>query len=162
MNVTPTILLVDDSEDDRFLVRTAFQRAHFDCPLQEACNGEDAIAYLKGDGKYRDRGEFPFPALMLLDLNMPGKSGFDVLDWLRTQAGLRRLSVIVLSASERPEDVTQVYELGGQCYLVKPRTLEDLTRMIRGLRDWLHFSRFPPLTSSAECNELAPLSQRVG
>ncbi len=149
MNYNHTILLVDDSENDLYLMRAAFKKAEFNCPLQEAHDGEEAIAYLDGEGQYRDRAKFPLPAVILLDLNMPMKNGFDVLDWMRVQPRFKRLSVIVLSASERPQDVEQAFDLGAHSYLVKPRTLEDLTAMIRCLRDWLRYNQFPPLNEAA-------------
>jgi CheY-like chemotaxis protein len=144
MNYNHTILLVDDSDNDRYLMRAAFEKAEFPCPLQEARNGEEAIAYLQGEGQFADRARFPLPAVMLLDLNMPMKNGFDVLEWVRTQKTFRRLSVIVLSASERPEDVERAFDLGAHSYLLKPRTLDALTAMIRCLRDWLDYNHFPP------------------
>ena len=140
-----TILLVDDSENDLTLMNIAFRRAGLNSPLQVVHNGEEAIAYLAGEGRYTDRNEFPLPAVMLLDLNMPMKDGFDVLDWLRKQSRLKRLSTIVLTASVRPEDVERAFELGAHSYLVKPAALEDLVAMIRCLRDWLKLNHFPPL-----------------
>lgn len=150
MNEKHTILLVDDSENDLFLMRMAFKKAEFNIPLQEVHNGEQAIAYLKGDDPYSDRDKFPLPAVMLLDLNMPMKNGFDVLNWVRTQqTGLKRLLIIVLTASMRPEDVERAFDSGANSFLVKPGTMEDLTDMIRRLRDWLQYNRFPPLDDVA-------------
>ncbi len=140
-----TILLVDDSENDLTLMNIAFRRAGLNSPLQVVHNGEEAIAYLAGKGRYSDRKQFPLPAVILLDLNMPMKDGFDVLDWLRKQSGLKRLSIIVLTASLRPEDVERAFELGAHSYLVKPAALDDLVAMIRCLRDWLKLNHFPPL-----------------
>jgi CheY-like chemotaxis protein len=140
-----TILLVDDSENDLTLMNIAFRRAGLNSPLQVVHNGEEAIAYLAGEGRYTDRNKFPLPAVMLLDLNMPMKNGFDVLDWLRKQSGLKRLSTIVLTSSLRPKDVERAFELGAHSYLVKPAALEDLVAMIRCLRDWLKLNHFPPL-----------------
>ena len=140
-----TILLVDDSENDLTLMDIAFRRAGLNSPLQVVHNGEEAIAYLAGEGRYTDRNKFPLPAVMLLDLNMPMKDGFHVLDWLRKQSGLKRLSTIVLTASLRPEDVERAFELGAHSYLVKPAALDDLVAMIRCLRDWLKLNHFPPL-----------------
>ena len=145
MNEKQTILLVDDSENDLFLMRTAFKRAGFESSLQEVSNGVEAIAYLTGEGKYGDRNKFPLPTVMLLDLNMPLKTGFDVLEWVRAQPGLRRLAIIVLTASMRTEDVERAYDLGAHSFLVKPGKLEDLTSMIRCLREWLQLNHFPPL-----------------
>ena len=76
-----TILLVDDSENDLMLMRFAFKKAEFDTQLHVVHNGEEAIAYLKGEGAYSDRSQYPPPAVMLLDLNMPMRNGFDVLAW---------------------------------------------------------------------------------
>jgi CheY-like chemotaxis protein len=150
MNETQTILLVDDSENDLFLLRSAFKKVEFNSPLQEVHNGVEALAYLKGDGPYSDRNKFPFPAVVLLDLNMPMRNGFDVLSWVRTQAGLKRLSIIVLTASMRTEDVERAFDLGANSFLVKPATREELINMIRCLRDWLRYNHFPPLNGAVK------------
>jgi CheY-like chemotaxis protein len=142
MNPIRTVLLVDDSENDIFLMRAAFQKAEFHWPLQEVHNGAEAIAYLKGEDRYSDRATFPIPTVMLLDLNMPKKNGFDVLTWVRTQADLKRLVVIVLSASVRPEDAERAYDLGANSFLVKPGKMEDFIDMIRCLRDRLQYNQF--------------------
>ena len=140
-----TILLVDDGESDRFLMRTAFKKAGFDIPLQEVHNGEQAIAYLQGIEPYGDRSRFPLPTVMLMDLNMPMKNGFDVLSWVRIQPRLNRLSIFVLTASMRMEDLERAFDLGANAFLVKPATLESLTAMIRCLKDWMQISHFPAL-----------------
>ena len=146
MNERQTILLVDDSENDLLLMRAAFKKAEFKTLLQEVHNGEEAIAYLRGDTPYGDRNKFPLPAVMLLDLNMPMKDGFDVLAWVRSQRGLKRLAVIILTASKRSQDVERAFDLGATSFLVKPGTLEGLTAMMRSLGDWIQISNFPPLT----------------
>jgi CheY-like chemotaxis protein len=146
MTEQQTILLVDDSENDLVLMKTAFRKADFTTPLQIVYNGEEAIAYLSGQGQYSNRIQFPLPAVILLDLNMPMKNGFDVLEWLRSMPVLRkRIPTIVLTASARPEDVERAFDLGANSYLVKPGALEDLIAMIRCLRDWLQINHFPPL-----------------
>jgi len=145
MNVKQTILLVDDSENDLFLMRAAFKKAEFNSPLQMVQNGEEAIVYLKGEGIYQDRNQYALPAVMLLDLNMPRKNGFEVLEWVRSQPALKRLSVIILTASLRGEDVERAFDLGATAFLVKPATLDQLITMIRRLRDWLEINHFPPL-----------------
>ena len=145
MNGRPTILLVDDSENDLLLLRTAFEKAEFNIPLQEVHNGAEAIAYLKGDDPYSDRNKFPLPAVMLLDLNMPMKNGFEVLTWVRAQTGLKRLSIIVLTASMRTEDVERAFDLGANSFLVKPGNIDALVAMSRCLRDWIQINHFPAL-----------------
>lgn len=148
MNDKQTILFVDDNENDIFLLRSAFKKAAFNNPLQEVHNGVEAIAYLSGDALYSDRDKHPVPVLMLLDLNMPMKNGFDVLTWLRAQPGLKRLTVMILTASMRMEDVERAFDLGANSFLVKPSSLDDLTAMVRALRDWLHYNHFPPSNES--------------
>jgi len=143
------ILLVDDSESDIFLVRTAFRKAKFDTCLQQAGNGAEAIAYLSGEGPYGDRHRFPLPKVMLLDLNMPMKNGFEVLAWVRAQPGLKRLTIIILTASLRMEDVERAYDLGANSFFVKPSSIETLTTMIGYLRGWIHCNHFPPLIAAA-------------
>src|SRR2546422_103471 len=103
------ILLVDDSENDLLLMRAAFKKAEFDWPLHIAKNGDEAIAYLQGDGPYADRVQYPLPAIVLLDLNMPKRNGFEVLRWARTRPAPRRIPMIVLTASMRPADVEQAF-----------------------------------------------------
>lgn len=145
MSDKQTILLVDDSENDLFLMRTAFKKAEFGVLLQEACSGTQAIAYLKGDSAYGDRSRFPLPVVMLLDLNMPMQNGFDVLTWVRSQSGLKRLSVIVLSASTRGEDIERACDLGCNSFLVKPPSLDELIDMVRCLRGWVGINSYPSL-----------------
>src|SRR5437016_14158370 len=99
------ILLAEDREDDVLLIRKAFSKANISNPLQVVRDGEEAIAYLSGEGKYSNRDEYPLPDLFLLDLKMPGKDGFDVLRWVRQQTGLSALSVVVLTSSEDMRDV---------------------------------------------------------
>src|SRR6185369_5715952 len=145
MNAKQTILLVDDSENDLFLMRMAFKKAEFRHPLQEVRNGEQAIAYLKGEGVFSDREKHPLPSIMLLDLNMPMKNGFEVLAWARAHPEFKRLSMIILTASIRPEDVERAFDLGASSYLVKPSNMDALVAMLRCLRDWVQINHFPPL-----------------
>ncbi|MBA3352697.1 MAG: response regulator [Blastocatellia bacterium] len=149
MNEQQTILLVDDSESDIFLLCKAFSKAEFNPSVQEVHNGEEAIAYLAGEGAYTDRAKFPLPTIMLLDLNMPMKNGFAVLAWLRTQPGLKRLTVVIMTASMRKEDLERAFDLGANSFLVKPSGMEKLVAMVRFIRDWSEFNQFPPLSQEA-------------
>jgi len=133
MNSSRTILLVDDSENDLMLMRIAFERTGVGSSLHEVSNGEEAIAYLGGAGVYKDGRKYPLPAVMLLDLKMPKKDGFEVLQWVRTQNGLRCLAIIVLTASIRAEDIARAFDLGANSFLMKPRTMDELTDLIRCL-----------------------------
>ena len=148
----PIVLLVDDSEDDAQLVRIVFKRAGFVAPLQVAHDGEEAIAYLRGDGGYADRTRYPLPTALLLDLNLPRHDGFEVLAWIRQQPAHKRLGVYILSASSRAADIQRAYDLGATSYLVKPGTLDELTGVAKGLLAWLRLVHFcvPDEISSVE------------
>ena len=152
-----TILIVDDSEDDALLMRLAFARAEFSANLQIVPDGEDAVAYLEGQFPYSDRGRFPLPTLILLDLNMPRKNGFEVMEWLRAQPEFRHLPIIVLTSSMRGSDVEKAFELGATSFFVKPGRVDDLVSMIRCMRAWLHFSHFPRVGGAARDGQDAVL-----
>ncbi len=145
----PIVLLVDDSKNDAMLMRTVFERAGFVQPMRFAVDGDDAIAYLRGDGRYGDRKLFPLPTTVLLDLNMPRKNGFEVLDWIRHQPALRRLRVYILSASSRAQDIERAYDLGANSYLVKPGNLDGLLEMAKCLVAWLRISHFAPVAEAS-------------
>lgn len=149
MNETETILLADDSSDDLFLLRTAFKSARLVNPLREVHDGEAAIAYLGGAPPFDDRASFPLPGLLLLDLNMPKRDGFQVLEWVRRQPVLRRLTVIVLTASLREEDLDRAFDLGASAFLVKPGSLDGLVAMSRALGEWVRVLQLPHLSGPA-------------
>src|SRR2546421_12885115 len=103
--VSQTILLVEDSEDDVFFMRRALKKAQISCPLEVACDGQQAIDYLGRTGKYAGRAEHPLPSLVFLDLKMPCVSGFEVLEWLRQQPpALNEIPVFVLTSSPEERD----------------------------------------------------------
>jgi CheY-like chemotaxis protein len=122
----------------------AFKKAEFHFPLREVHNGEEAISYLRGDGIYANRSEYPLPSMLLLDLNMPKKDGFDVLTWIKTQPQFNGLTIVVTTASSRPQDVSRAYELGATSFLVKPSASAELAAMVRSLRDFVTVDHFPP------------------
>jgi CheY-like chemotaxis protein len=161
MTTDPVILLVDDSPNDALLMATVFRRTAFDQPLRFVTSGEEALAYLQGEGRYANRDEFPMPAVMLLDLNMPRMNGLEVLARIRRQPGLSRLCVYLLSASSRREDVDRAYALGANGYLVKPGTLDELSHMAKTLAGWLKLGHFG--TTEEAGDELAlPAPIRAG
>jgi CheY-like chemotaxis protein len=103
---------------------------------------------LSGDGEYSDRGAFPLPAVMLLDLKLPRRSGLEVLEWVRAQATLRRLPVVMLTSSNQSQDVNRAYDLGANSYLVKPVEFADLERMLGEIHVyWVDLNAKPTLTS---------------
>lgn len=128
-----TILHVDDDSNDIMLLQHACLKAGLDLDLHIANDGDEAIAYLTGQGRFQDREQFPLPCLILLDLKMPRLSGFDVLDWLRQHESLRRVPVVVLSSSNHDADVKRAYDLGANSYLVKPVGFDALVELIKAI-----------------------------
>ena len=129
-----TVLLVEDDLNDIFLVKRAFKMAQVKNPLQVVTDGQEAMLYLKGEGKYSDRESYPLPKLMVMDIKMPRVSGFEVLQWVKGNSGpLRRIPVIIVSSSDNPADINRAYELGANAYMVKPvdyRAVEHLFHSI--------------------------------
>jgi CheY-like chemotaxis protein len=113
-------------------------------PLYVVRDGEEAIAYLKGEDRFANRDEYPLPTLLLLDLKMPRKDGFGVLEWIRQQPSLRRLRVVVLTGSEDIYDVNRAYDLGANSFLVKPLNMDEFVRLTEAIHGyWLWLSRAP-------------------
>jgi CheY-like chemotaxis protein len=140
------ILLAEDDPNDVLLIQRAFQRTHLANPVQVVRDGEEALAYLSGQGAFADRERHPLPVLMLMDLKMPRKTGLEVLAWLRQQPGLKRLPVIVLTSSNQSPDINRAYELGANSYLVKPAGFDSLLELVKNLdMYWLILNEKPEL-----------------
>ena len=139
-NLSP-VLLAEDNPNDVFLVRRAFQENQALNPVHDVGNGDEAIQYLAGAGKYADRGAYPFPALFLLDLKMPVKDGLEVLRWLHEHPEIpRKLPVVVLSSTELPSETQMAYAMDIQACIVKPLTYSELLEKIRILKEyWLDY-----------------------
>ncbi len=121
------VLLVEDREDDILLIRRAFDKAGLSNPVQVVRDGEEAIEYLSGIGKYSSRGEYPLPDLILLDLKMPKLDGFQVL-----------------TSSDQLRDVNRAYQLGANSFLVKPNDFGNSVELARLLREyWMATVKFP-------------------
>ena len=133
MDPKPTILLVEDNEEDAFLLQRALRRASIDCSLQFAVDGEAAIAYLSGTGQYADRAQYPLPVLMLLDLKLPYVNGFEVLEWLATRPELQGQRTIILTSSGEERDRARAEQLGIRSYFEKPPTPELMAAVAKVL-----------------------------
>jgi CheY-like chemotaxis protein len=131
-----TILLVEDDPDDIILIKHAFAKSNIENPIQVVEDGEEAIPYLAGKGHYRNRKKYLLPILILLDLKLPRTSGHDVLEWARGQPGVRRLTVVVLTSSQKINDINRAYDLGANSYLVKPFTFDGLLDMVKTLSSY--------------------------
>lgn len=142
------ILLAEDDSGDVLLMRRAMEKASVSHPMNVVGDGEEAIQYIQGEGQFADRKTHPFPAILLLDLNMPKKSGFEVLEWIRSQAELKRLPVVILSTSNQEQDVRKAYNLGANSYLTKPMNFNHLVDMMKVVEaNWLRINVPPPMSA---------------
>ena len=131
MEQKQVILLAEDNRDHAYYLQLALDEARIPHDLYVVANGNEAIRYLSAEGKYENRQIYPYPDLFLLDLKMPGMSGFDVLSWLKEREEHRALAKVVLTVSEEIKDVNYAYQLGAKSFLIKPTSIRGL----RGLAD---------------------------
>lgn len=138
MSATGAILLVEDNDDDVFLMKHALNFAGVTNPVFVAENGQQAVDYLAGTGDYHDRTKYPIPAIVFLDLKLPLMSGHEVLAWIRGQRQLETLLVVVLTSSDEPSDVRRSYSLGANSFLVKPLTGRQLLDLAKAFNwSWM-------------------------
>jgi CheY-like chemotaxis protein len=129
----PLVLYVEDEENDVLLLRRALKRAGVTNPLEVVGDGQEAMDYLAGTGRFVDRTHYPTPALVLLDLNLPGRSGFDVLEWMRHQPALVALPVVICTSSISPADREKARHLGATDYLIKTPGFEEIANWVRNI-----------------------------
>jgi len=142
--ITQPMLLVEDDENDVFFFQRAVTKLGIINPVQVAKDGQEAIDYLQGTGKFASRAEFPLPYLVLLDLKLPFVMGLDVLKWIRQQSGPAPI-VVILSSSQEEKDITAAYALGANGYLVKPGESSKLSDIVRAINAfWLTHNTPPP------------------
>jgi CheY-like chemotaxis protein len=140
------ILIAEDDNNDFLLIQRAFEKAQIKQPVRFVKDGAEAIAYLKGEGEFSDRKQNPLPAVLLLDLKMPRMDGFEVLNWLRSQPGLKTLPVIVLTTSQDMKDLNKAYQLGANSFLVKPLDFEHFVNLSNIFHSyWLQSSIGPDM-----------------
>ena len=137
------VLAADDSADDYALIEHGFRKMEQIRLIGRVGDGAEVMAYLNGEGKYADRQVFPFPDLLLLDLKMPGTDGFEVLRWLQRQS-FPELVVIVLSGSERREDITLALQLGAHYYQTKQIDLAQQIQMLNLFEQYMVRQRRSP------------------
>ena len=135
MNLQP-ILLVEDNEDDAFFMTQAVRDADIVNPLIHVEDGQQAIDYLAGTGRFQDRTKYPLPLVVFLDLKLPIKSGHQVLEWIRAQPQFAKLIVIVLTSSNEPVDLNRSYQLGANSFVVKPPTAAQLLDLAESFKLW--------------------------
>ena len=140
MNPDALILLVEDNENDVLLTRLAFAKAGVANPHQVVGSAEEAMDYFRGEGRYADRTQFPIPVVALLDLSLPGISGFELIKWIRTQPELGAVLVAVLTGSTEEKDAEHARQLGANSFFTKPLETPNtdvLLAALRGEQQWV-------------------------
>jgi CheY-like chemotaxis protein len=141
------VLLVEDDVSDFRLIQRAFAKIKTGVPMIRLTQGDEAVSYLAGDAPYENRSLHPIPSVILLDIKLPRRSGFEVLEWIRTQeSALKRLPIIMLTSSNHEVDVNKAYELGVNSYLVKPSNSSELEQLVSKFQNyWLKLNEGPHL-----------------
>jgi CheY-like chemotaxis protein len=139
------ILLVEDNRMDVELVLESFREIGLADHVHVASDGQEALDYLLGHGEYADRGVYPLPGLVLLDLRLPGVDGFEVLHRLKSTPILKRLPVVILTSSGEERDRSRSYDTGANSYLVKPTSFGGFRGIVREIAAyWLSLNVAPP------------------
>jgi CheY-like chemotaxis protein len=141
---TLTILQAEDDVADAFLLQRAFALEQVRNPLQTVRDGEEALAYLTGEGQFADRARYPLPGLLLLDMKMPKLNGLEVLRRSRPLRGLEALPVTFLTSAVVAIEVAEAYHLGAHFFILKPISFDDLREIVRFLKDWVLHMTPPP------------------
>ena len=150
----PTILLVEDNEDFYEATVRSLKKNHFVNPIHWCKSGQEALDYLSRQNAYANEAHTMNPALILLDLNMPGIDGREVLARIKSDANLKTIPVIVLTTSIDPIDVEECYKLGASTYIQKPVSFDGLTEAIRTMQSyWFGIAILPTYEQTDEKGE---------
>jgi CheY-like chemotaxis protein len=154
-----TILVVDDDQNDRGFIVSALRCNGVKDSIHEARSGSEAIAYLKGEGKFANRTQYHYPDFLITDIKMPDGDGFSVLEHLRKNPEHAIIPTIVFSSSDDPNDVRKSYLLGANGFHVKPMGIEELRVQLKILYDYWSTCLVaqPDRTDGAECAKRATL-----
>lgn len=145
------VLLVEDDPSDARLIQRAFSKLDARVAMIRLTNGDDVVSYLSGEAPYENRTTYPLPCIVLLDIKLPRRSGFEVLQWLRRQpTAVNRLPVVMLTSSRHSVDINRAYDLGANSYLSKPEAASQLEQLATRFQSyWLGINESPDLLGNA-------------
>src|SRR6266478_5318553 len=135
MNKPLAILVAEDNPNDTLFFKRAFSQAGIDGPVIFMRDGQEVIDYLSGEPPFNQRGSYPIPKLIILDLAMPRVSGFEVLEWIRRDAAFSNIPVLAFSGIQRPTDINRAYSLGAKLFLVKTSDVSQWTAILERLAE---------------------------
>ncbi len=140
------ILLGEDDENDALLMQRAFRKTGERITITVMRNGQEVIDYLKGKDAFADRLQYPLPNLLLLDLKMPQRNGFEVLEFVKADPELKRIPTVLLSSSRQHRDIVRAYDLRANSYLVKPTAFNDLLGLAQHICSyWFRLNLLPSM-----------------
>jgi len=143
MSKSLQILLVEDNEGDVRLIKEAFNESHINKSFSVARDGEDALNYLFKRGEYSEQQT---PDIIFLDINLPKKNGFEVLEQIKNDPELKRIPVIMLSSSSSEDHIHKSYDLNANCYVTKPTDFDEYTEVVKTIEDfWFDKAKLPGL-----------------
>ncbi|MDG3007034.1 response regulator [Paludisphaera mucosa] len=136
MDSNQTILVVEDSDEQFMAVLRAFHKSQIVNPVARCTDGDEALEFLFRTGRFAGEAETPMPAVILLDLNLPGTDGRDVLERIKADDELRKIPVVILTTSENPSDIQLCYREGASSYIIKPIRFDDFLKKVRTLKEY--------------------------
>jgi len=143
-----TILVVDDDPNDLIFIERAFRAIGVKDPIHTVTGGQEAIAYMMGEGKFSDRRLYAYPTFITTDLKMPGADGFSVLEHLKNNPEWAVIPTVVLTASQDLDDIKKAYMLGASSYHVKPSSPDALRQQLKVLHDYWITCEVPEVDST--------------
>lgn len=144
-----SILLVEDNEDDVILIQRALKKGGIAAPVHIARDGDEAVDFLTRADQFRETRSTSLPTMVLLDLKLPKRNGFEVLQWIRSHVSLAQLPVVVFTTSTQHSDLERAYGLGANSYLKKPVTMGQTTELLRTVGIyWLTCNEPPPIVQT--------------
>lgn len=143
MDPSLQILVAEDNEDDAFILTRALQAAGLPRPAYICKDGQQVIDYITGSGSFADRGEFPFPRMLILDIKMPRLNGLEVLRWVRAHPDCAVIPTIILTSSAHPKDVEEAFKSGVNAYFLKPPTPEEMEELLTVIHKFWNASVLP-------------------
>jgi CheY-like chemotaxis protein len=130
------LLVVEDSDEDYACFERIIRKFSLFQSIYRCTNGDDALDFLRQSGNYSDRTKAPRPAMVLLDLNLPGTDGREVLEEVKQDAQLKMIPVVIFTTSDNPRDVDTCYRCGANGYVVKPVDAHQLTKIIQVIANY--------------------------
>jgi two-component system response regulator len=141
-NLAFEVLLIEDDSGDVELTEAALEKSKLKINLNVVNDGEEALAYLRQEDQYTNAST---PNLILLDLNLPGLSGLEILSAIKNEQRLKSIPVVVLTTSDAQPDIKSSYELGANCYVTKPIGLKEFIKIVNSIQEfWFTVVQLPP------------------